>query len=81
MTDDDMTQEFGTTDADDVADRGQEREEYRSLMKISPTNEAKHCETIDDCQDKIDAELEREEPRSWVVAIFNERKEEIRNNN
>jgi len=77
MADDDMTQDFGTADAEDV-DRLTDDEDYRSLLKISPGNEAKNCETVADCQDKIDAELQRENPRQWVIAIFNERKEEIR---
>lgn len=74
----DKTQDFDTADAEDVS-RVTDREEYRSLLKISPGNEAKNCETVADCQAKIEAELDRETPRQWVIAIFNERKEELRN--
>jgi hypothetical protein len=78
MTDEDKTQGFDTHDADDVQ-RVTDKEDYRSLLRISPGNEAKHCETVQDCRDKIEAELDRENPRDWVIGIFNERAEELRN--
>jgi hypothetical protein len=79
MTDEDKTQGFDTHDADDVQ-RVTDKEDYRSLLKISPENEAANCETTEDCREKIEAELDRENPRDWVIAIFNERAEEIRQN-
>lgn len=68
---------FDTADADDV-DRLTDDEEYRSLLKISPGNEAKQCETPADCDELIQAELDRENPRQWVIGIFNERKAELK---
>jgi len=79
MSDDDKTQGFDTHDADDVS-RVTDKEDYRSLLKISPENEAAHCDTPEECRELIEAELERENPRDWVIAIFNERAEEIRQN-
>jgi hypothetical protein len=79
MSDEDKTQGFDTHDADDV-NRVTDKEDYRSLLRISPSNEVKQCETVQDCRDKIEAELDRENPRQWVIAMFNERAEEIRKN-
>jgi hypothetical protein len=79
MTDDDTPEMsgFDTHEADDV-ERVTDDEEYRSLLKISPNNEAENCETPADCDDLIDAELDRDNPRQWVIGIFNERKEELK---
>jgi len=54
------------------------KEDYRSLLKISPENEAANCDTPEECRELIEAELERENPRDWVIGIFNERAEELR---
>lgn len=72
-----MTDEFQTYDADDVADE-QTHEDYRSLRKISPTNEAAACQTLADCRALIDAELDRENPRRWVIGLFNDRLQDLR---
>lgn len=50
----------------------------RSIFRISPTNEAANCSTVDECKAKIDAELERDYPREWVIGLFNQRINELR---
>lgn len=52
-------------------------DEYRSLMRVSPQNEAAACETVAECRDVINRELYRDEPRDWVVAIVNKRMQEV----
>ena len=51
--------------------------EYRSLMRLSPTNEAQSCETVAEVRAAISRENYRAEPRQWVVALLNERAAEV----
>jgi len=51
--------------------------EYRSLMRLSPTNEAQSCETVAEVRAAITRENYRAEPRQWVVALLNERAQEV----
>lgn len=51
--------------------------EYRSLQRLSPSNEAQSCETVADVRAAIARENYRAEPREWVVALLNERAAEV----
>jgi hypothetical protein len=51
--------------------------EYRSLMRLSPINEAQSCETVAEVRAAITRENYRAEPRQWVVALLNERAQEV----
>lgn len=51
----------------------------RSLSRISPSNEAENCETVAEAREKLQAELDRDEPRKWIIALFNERIAELEN--
>jgi hypothetical protein len=64
-------------DADQVAQDRQRYGEYRSLMRLSPTNEAAACETVAEVRAAISRENYRAEPRQWVVALLNERAAEV----
>jgi len=69
----------------DVVDREtyaydrEEYGEYRSLMRLSPSNEAAACETVAEVRAAISREAYREEPREWVIAMLNDRGEEVAN--
>lgn len=52
----------------------------RSLFRLSPTNEAAACTTVAEVRDTIEAELALDEPRDWVIALLNERAQELKNN-
>jgi len=56
------------------------RDHPRHLSRLSPINEAKACETVAEVREKIEAETELPEPRKWVIALLNERIEEIQEN-
>jgi hypothetical protein len=51
--------------------------EYRSLMRLSPSNEAANCETVAEVRAAISREAYRQEPREWVLAMLNERAQEV----
>jgi len=51
--------------------------EYRSLMRLSPSNEAANCETVAEVRAAISREAYRQEPREWVLALLNERAQEV----
>jgi hypothetical protein len=51
--------------------------EYRSLMRLSPINEAQSCETVAEVRAAITRENYRAEPRQWVVALLNDRVQEV----
>jgi len=51
--------------------------EFRSLMRLSPINEAQSCETVADVRAAITRENYRAEPREWVVALLNDRVQEV----
>ena len=51
--------------------------EYRSLMRLSPINEADNCETVAEVRAAITRENYRAEPRQWVVALLNDRAQEV----
>ena len=51
--------------------------EYRSLMRLSPSNEAESCETVAEVRAAISRENYRAEPRQWVVALLNDRAQEV----
>jgi hypothetical protein len=85
-TDDDTTTDAPTpdheelpdaVDADRVALDRERYGEYRSLQRLSPTNEAASCETVAEVRAAITRENYREEPREWVVALLNERAAEV----
>jgi len=52
--------------------------EYRSLMRLSPINEADNCETVAEVRAAISRENYRAEPRRWVVAGLNKKLAEVR---
>lgn len=83
-TEDDTTEDAPTpdqlpdaVDADRVALDRERYGEYRSLMRLSPTNEAQSCETVAEVRAAISRENYRAEPRQWVVALLNERAAEV----
>jgi hypothetical protein len=51
--------------------------EYRSLMRLSPRNEADNCETVAEVRAAISREAVRTNPREWVLALLNERAQEV----
>ena len=51
--------------------------EFRSLMRLSPINEAAACETVAEVRAAISREAYRQEPREWVLALLNERAAEV----
>lgn len=51
--------------------------EFRSLMRLSPINEAQSCETVAEVRAAITRENYRAEAREWVVALLNERAAEV----
>jgi hypothetical protein len=64
-------------DADRVQRDRDRYGEYRSLMRLSPSNEAASCETVAEVRAAISRENYRAEPRQWVVALLNERAAEV----
>jgi len=83
-TDDDTTTDAPTPDqlpdAVDAERLQRDRErygEYRSLQRLSPTNEAQSCATVAEVRAAITRENYRAEPRQWVVALLNERAQEV----
>ena len=50
---------------------------YRSLMRLSPENEAAACETEAEARAAIRREAAREEPREWVLEALDERAQEV----
>ena len=51
--------------------------EYRSLMRLSPSNEAESCETVAEVRAAISREAARQQPREWVLALLDERLAEV----
>ena len=83
-TEDDTTEDAPTpdqlpdaVDADRVALDRERYGEYRSLMRLSPINEADNCETVAEVRAAITRENYRAEPRQWVVALLNDRAQEV----
>ena len=83
-TDETTTEEAPTPDQlPDAVDRDRVRRdrrrygEYRSLMRLSPSNEAANCETVAEVRAAISRENYRTNPRQWVVALLNERAQEV----
>lgn len=83
-TTDDTTEDAQPlTNLPDAVDREQVEQDrrrygaYRSLMRLSPTNEAQQCETPADVHAALARENYREEPREWVVSMLNERLTEV----
>ena len=64
-------------DADRVQRDRERYGEYRSLMRLSPINEAAACETVAEVRAAITRENYRTNPRPWVVALLNERAQEV----
>jgi hypothetical protein len=64
-------------DADRVALDRERYGEYRSLMRLSPSNEAQSCATVADVREAINKEMYRDNPRDWVVAGLNKRFAEV----
>jgi hypothetical protein len=67
-------------DAVDVQRLHRDRElygEYRSLLRLSPSNEAQSCETEQEVRAAISREAYRQEPREWVLALLNDRLAEV----
>jgi hypothetical protein len=64
-------------DADRVRRDRERYGEYRSLMRLSPINEADNCETVAEVRAAITRENYRAEPRQWVVALLNDRAQEV----
>jgi len=84
-TDDETTTDAPTpdqlpdaVDADRVERDRELYGEYRSLMRLSPSNEIAACETVAECRDVTTRETYREEPREWVIAKVHDRIEEVR---
>jgi len=83
-TDETTTEEAPTPDQlPDAVDRDQLEQdrrrygEYRSLQRLSPTNEAASCETTAEVRAAISREAARQEPREWVLAMLNDRLAEV----
>jgi len=85
-TEDDTTAEASIPEPEQLPDavnaerlqRDRERYgEFRSLMRLSPINEAQSCETVADVRAAITRENYRAEPREWVVALLNDRVQEV----
>ena len=51
--------------------------EYRSLMRLSPSNEAQSCATGAEVRAAISREAARQQPREWVLALLDERLAEV----
>ena len=51
--------------------------EYRSLMRLSPSNEAQSCATVAEVRAAISREAARQQPREWVLALLDERLAEV----
>jgi len=85
-TEDDTTEDAPTPEPEQLPDavnaarvqRDRDRYgEYRSLMRLSPGNEADNCETVAEVRAAITRENYRAEPRQWVVALLNDRVQEV----
>jgi len=83
-TDDETTTDAPTPDQlPDAADAEQFEEdrrrygEYRSLMRLSPSNEAQSCATVAEVRAAISREAARQQPREWVLALLDERLAEV----
>jgi len=64
-------------DADRYHEDLRRYDEYRSLMRLSPTNEAQSCATVAEVRAAISREAARQQPREWVLAFLNERAQEV----
>ena len=64
-------------DAEQFEEDRRQYGEYRSLMRLSPSNEAQSCETVAEVRAAISREAVRAEPREWVLALLNERAQEV----
>ena len=73
----DPTQLPDAVSADRVRRDRERYGEYRSLMRLSPSNEAASCETVAEVRAAISREAVRAEPREWVLALLNDRAEEV----
>jgi len=83
-TDDETTTDAPTPDQlPDAVDAEQFEEdrrrygEYRSLQRLSPTNEAQSCATVTEVRAAISREAARQQPREWVLALLDERLAEV----
>jgi hypothetical protein len=83
-TDDETTTDAPTPDQlPDAVDAEQFDEdlrrydEYRSLFRLSPANEAAACETAAEVRAAISREAARQQPREWVLALLDERLAEV----
>ena len=83
-TEDDTTTDAPTPDQlPDAVDAGRYHEdlrrydEYRSLFRLSPENEAAACETVAEVRAAISREAARQQPREWVLALLNGRLQEV----
>jgi hypothetical protein len=83
-TDDETTTDAPTPDQlPDAVDAEQFDEdrrqygEYRSLMRLSPSNEAQACATVAEVRAAISREAARQQPREWVLALLDERLAEV----
>ena len=83
-TDDETTTDAPTPDQlPDAVDAEQFEEdrrqygEYRSLMRLSPSNEAQSCATVAEVRAAISREAARQQPREWVLAKLNDRLAEV----
>ena len=83
-TDDETTTDAPTPDQlPDAVDAEQFEEdrrqygEYRSLMRLSPSNEAQSCATVAEVRAAISREAARQQPREWVLALLDERLAEV----
>ena len=64
-------------DADRYHEDLRRYDEYRSLFRLSPSNEAESCETAGEVRAAISREAARQQPREWVLALLDERLAEV----
>ena len=64
-------------DAEQFEEDRRQYGEYRSLMRLSPSNEAQSCETVAEVRAAISREAARQQPREWVLALLDERLAEV----
>ena len=64
-------------DADRYHEDLRRYDEYRSLFRLSPSNEAQSCATVAEVRAAISREAARQQPREWVLAKLNDRLQEV----
>ncbi len=64
-------------DAEQFEEDRRQYGEYRSLMRLSPSNEAQSCATVAEVRAAISREAARQQPREWVLALLDERLAEV----